>query len=59
MKDSIGLSDFMARNIHAIGIISPISNNINIFGSNPILIDKSAKNAVNQNHRANHNAMIQ
>ena len=59
MKDSIGLSDFMARNIHAIGIISPISNNINTFGSNSILIDKSAKNAVNQNHRANHYVMIQ
>jgi S-adenosylmethionine synthetase len=59
MKDSIGLSDFMARNIHAIGIISPISNNINTFGSNSILIDKSAKNAVNQNHRASPSAIIQ
>ena len=59
IKEMIGLSDLMAMNIQRIGISNPINNPVNMLGLKPISIERFAKYAVNQNHRANHNAMIQ
>jgi hypothetical protein len=59
IKEMIGLSDLMAMNIQRIGISNPINNPVNMFGLKSISIERFAKYAVNQNHRANHNAMIQ
>ena len=59
MKESIGLSDLIARIIHKIEITNPIAAIIHKLTPKFIWLPRWAKYAVNQNHRARPNAIIQ